>query len=467
LENEPLTHSAETSAVLDQLERVIRWSEEFTLAFVKCNHVAQCDAMRRALLSRVKDKRVLVVDLDKPIVSVLGELKEYWNYANPPEAVCVFGLEKSINEQREASKIFGALNHERELLRRWIPGALLIWLPDFALDLIARAAPDFWAWRSGVYEFPTRAELWQQDSNAALSGESGNELVSLPIEDKQNEIARLEVLLRTARALPQQDRRSKATIVRLLLKLGVLHQVLGNLPATQKCYEESLALSREIEDRGAEALSLHRLGMIAQIRGELADARRLYEESLGMERRLGNDSNVAGDLHQLGRIAQEQGSLAEAGRFFKESLDISKKLGYESGIARTLHQLGINAQEEGKLGEARRLYQESLEIARKLGNPDGISSTLHQLGRIAQDEGDLGEARRLYEESLSIARKLGDQFGIAIGLSQLGLIADAQRKQAEASELFHEALRIFERLKSPNEQIIRQNIATLESRVAP
>lgn len=463
MEAEPPAEAVDAEAVLDELERVVRWSSEFTLAFVKCNHSAQCDAMRSAVLNRVKDKSILEVKLDGPIISLLEELKTRWKGKEAPDAVCVFGLENSVNEQREGSRILGSLNHERELIRRLIPGALLIWLPDFALDLIARLAPDFWAWRSGVYEFPTNPELWQQDSNAALSGEGGDELLSLSVEEKKQELARLKVLLRTARALPKQDRRSRATIMQLLLRLGVIYYVLGDLAAAQDCYEESLATSRTIGDRLGEAVSLHRLGMIAQNRGELSEAQDFYEKGLEMVRTLGSDVNVVAALYHLGRIAQEQKDRPKAQRLYEESLEISKRLGNQEAISRTLQQLGSLAHEQGNLSEAKRLYQEGLDIATRLGSENGVSISLHQLGRVAQDEGDLAAARRFYEESLKIDKKLGDLLGTAISLNQLGRIAEDQGRRGDASDLYREALHIFEKLKSPNENIARRNLARIES----
>jgi tetratricopeptide (TPR) repeat protein len=458
--------TAHNEVVLDELERIVRWSKEFTLAFVKCNHALQCDVMKRALLDRLQDMRIVTVELDGPVISVLAELKKHWDVANPPDAVCLCGLEKSIDARREAAPVLGRLNHDRDLLRRSLSGALLIWLPDFALDLIARGSPDFWAWRSGVYEFPTHAELWQQDSRVALSGESGA-VISLPVEEKEKEIARIEVLLRTARALPQQDRRSQITIAQLLLKLGTLHYALGDLSAAKECYAESLGISRRIEEAGIEALSLHRLGMIAQDQGDLTEAERLYETSLEMEKKLGNEGNVSGCLHQLGILAQEQGDWTKARRLYEESLEIEKKLGLQGQVASTLHQLGILAQEQGDLTEARRLYQESLEIEKKLGNESGVGASLHQLGNVSYLQGDLAEAQRLYQESLQIRKRLGDQNGMALNLTQLGQIAEIQRKQIEASELFRGALRIFEKLRSPNAEIARRALARLESQRAP
>src|SRR5262245_8546616 len=161
----------DVNGVLDQLERVVRWSEEFQLVFVKCNHPVQQETMRRALLARLHDKRVLEVVLEQPIVSLLDLLTASWNAATPPQAVCVYHLAQSINEQREGSPMLGRLNHDRDLLRRAVLATLLIWLTDFALDCVARGAPDFWAWRSGVYEFPTHRELRHVESAIALTPE--------------------------------------------------------------------------------------------------------------------------------------------------------------------------------------------------------------------------------------------------------------------------------------------------------
>lgn len=462
METQPRTEAEDTEATLDELERVVRWSEEFTLAFVKCNHAAQCDAMRQAVLNRVKDRSILEVELDRPIVSLLDEIKRRWGKKAVPDAVSVLGLEKSINEQRETSKILGSLNHERELLRRFIPGALLIWLPDFALDLVARSAPDFWAWRSGVYEFPTQSELWQQDSNAALSGDIGNELMSLPIEEKRTEIARLDVLLRTARALSDQNLNTKATISRLLGKLGVLHYSLGDLRAAKQCYEEGLAAAREIDDRRNEALNLQRLGVIASAQGEMSDARHLYRKSMEIDKTLGNERNVASALHNLGIIAQEENNLDQARKLYEQSLETNRRISYPSGVARSLDQLGRITHQQGNLDEAQRLYEESLAIAKGIGDQSSVASVLHQLGRIAQQKGDLLEAQRYYEQSLEIDRKLGNQRAIAVSLHQLGLIAQAEHRREDSSALFREALNIFEKIKSPNAEITRQNLHKLK-----
>ena len=253
--------------VLAQIERVVRWSDEFRLAFIKCNQSNQREKMRRALLKRLSDKSVREIFLDKPIVSLLDELKARRDTIQPLDAVCVYGLEYSLRDLREASPMLGRLNNDRDLIRQAIPAALLIWLPDFALDYVARGAPDFWAWRSGVYEFPTDVRLWQKESSVALEHDS-TALLSLPLEDKQKEIAHIEELLRTARALPQQDRRVQDTIARLSDRLGVVQASISNFEVAGKNFEKSLAIWETLGDQANMAGSYHQLGNVAYLRGD-------------------------------------------------------------------------------------------------------------------------------------------------------------------------------------------------------
>jgi tetratricopeptide (TPR) repeat protein len=122
------------------------------------------------------------------------------------------------------------------------------------------------------------------------------------------------------------------------------------------------------------------------------------------------------------------------------------------------------AGQQGNLEDAYLLYQQSLDIAQKLGDLSGIASALHELGRLAQDQRDLDEARSLYQQSLDINRKLGNQISIASALDQLGQLAEVEGDRVEATRLFREVLTIFERLKSPNAEIARENLARVEGR---
>jgi hypothetical protein len=248
----------DTDTILDQLARVVEWANDFVLVFIKCNHRSQLEVLPRALRGRLHDKYILEIPLKDPIVSLLDELTSRWNTANPPDGISVYGLEKSINEQGEASPLLGRLNHERDLLRRAIPVPLLIWLPDFALDYIARGAPDFWAWRSGVYEFATDQASWQIESDIALKSCTSfmSSIFSIPLEDKQKELARIEELLRTARTLSKRDKRAQETLAQLLVQSSAIYAGLEQYDKAKGPIERSLGNTSKIKQSTAYSINI-------------------------------------------------------------------------------------------------------------------------------------------------------------------------------------------------------------------
>jgi tetratricopeptide (TPR) repeat protein len=473
--------SAEPEALtVRRLVRAIDYAEGFWLGFAKSNTPAQrrrLAALCRDLLEPLKI-RVLEIELTEPITDLLPILRERLaqeSAANdedatrnetpatttqPKLAIFVHGLEHSISSREAYPPLLSSLNLKRELFRQEVPLPLLLWLPDYALTALARKAPDFWAWRSGLYEFAPEREAAEQ-SLEMIRAEVMHITDSLPERAKRERLAALKGLLDDYRELGDGLREQEAR-ASLLNEIGLMHEVLGEWTEAKQGYVESLTISRNLNDSSGEAVALHNLGGIAQDQGELEEARRLYEESLDIKKRLDDQSGVAGTLHNLAMLAQAQGQMDEARRLYDESLVIAKDLGDQSGVAITLHQLAMLAEEQGEPDEARRLYDESLVMAKDLGDQQGISYTLHNLAILAQYQGELEEARRLYEESLDIKKRLGNQSGIADTLHQLGRLAEDEGDVAKAVRLFRESLIISEKINSPNAEITRRSLARVE-----
>jgi hypothetical protein len=73
-------------------------------------------------------------------------------------------------DKSEQERFFFSLQWTREALRQFhFP--ILLWLPDEVATRLAQQAPDFWSWRSGVFEFvaqppvPTSANLQTSPPN--------------------------------------------------------------------------------------------------------------------------------------------------------------------------------------------------------------------------------------------------------------------------------------------------------------
>jgi len=366
--------------------------------------------------------------------------------AYPPLALSVHGLAASFRSDDPHPPLLAHLNLGRECYRE-LGCPLVLWLPDYALTRLAREAPDFWAWRSGVFEFVPQPEM-AESALRQVAYEPELVTSSLDAAAKRERLMLLEQLLVDYRELGAGPREQDVQ-ADILWKMGGLHQDLGEYEAGRQAYREALEIKQQLGDRAGVAQTLHQLGNVAYLQGDYAEARRLYGESLDIAQQLGNRAGLAATLHQLGMLAQGQGDYVEARRLYQESLDIKQEMGDHAGIAATLHQLGMLAQAQGDYAEARRLYGESLDIAQQLGNRAGLATTLHQLGMLAQDQGDYAEARRLYQESFDIKQQLGDRAGIAITLAQLALLEEAEGNLERALDLTRQAQEIIVSLGNP------------------
>src|SRR5256714_186693 len=358
LPSNPETITEPDDVVIRRLVRAIDYAEGFWLGFAKSNTPAQ----RRRLAALCKDLleplkiRVLEIELAEPITDFLPVLRERLAQehavleedARPNEtpaqvggspattneastmasqtklAIFVYGLERSIPSREAYPPLLSSLNLNRELFRQQVPHPLLLWLPDYALTALARKAPDFWAWRSGLYEFAPEREAAEQ-SLKAVRGEAIHVTESLPEQAKRERLVMLKGLLDDYRELGDGPREQKSR-ASILDEIGFTHQALGEWTEAERAYEESLTISRDLEDDEGKAAALHSLAYIAQGRGEAEQARRLYSESLEIAKRLGDQNGAAYSLHQLGVLAKSDGNTEEAVWLFREALSIFERL---------------------------------------------------------------------------------------------------------------------------------------------
>ncbi|MFZ2472817.1 MAG: tetratricopeptide repeat protein [Methanothrix sp.] len=446
----PLLGEAEISPqnreILLQIASLIRLAESFRLGFVKCNQPVQCRQMAARLKEMLAgDANIIYVELKEPIASlrraVLQALvSDKSDYAGK-RAIMVFGFEHSVPSQGPAPAL-DELNQSRDNFPDSFSGPVLIWLPDYALTRLAREAPDFWGWRSGVFELaPELGVIAAVEKMAIVDSFSDG----LNLSEKMEKASALEGLIRDYQELPKGERtdRSLATV---LQSLGNIRYQLGEYSEAHRLYLESLKISQDLGDRSGVSGSLHQLGMLAQHTGDLDEARRLYQDSLKISQELGDKNGVSRSLGQLGILAQETGELDEARRLYQDSLKIFQDLGDKNGVSSSFHQLGMLAQETGDLDKARRFYQESLKISQELGDKNGVSRSLHQLGNLAFATGDFTEARQLYQDSLKIFQDLGDRSGVSRSLHQLANLAYVTSDLDEARRLYQDSLKIKQEL---------------------
>jgi len=228
-----------------------------------------------------------------------------------------------------------------------------------------------------------------------------------------------------------------------LVGLAVIAYAQTDYDQAAAAAEESVALTRALDDRPNLALSLNILGGVARYRSDFARAATLGEECVALTRSIGDRWFLALSLSNLADVARFQGAYVRATALCEESLVLARALGDQWGIAQALLTLGRIARDCGESEGATALLHESLAIVRALGHTRDIALALAGLGDVARAQGDVDRAVSLCEESLALLRPLGDKIRIADVLTALGHARHAQGDDACAALSHGEGLVMF------------------------
>jgi tetratricopeptide (TPR) repeat protein len=158
--------------VYESLMRAIERSEGFGLFFVRCieKDRANLEQRLRKDLPKLRFERLELQEELKD-GNLYRRVAEVSQRVGPLNGLFISGLEKSLDPHvtdrhvkpryggeigayyNTVPRLLGHLNLQRERFRDDFPFCLIFFLSAFGIKFIARRSPDFFDWRSGLYEF--------------------------------------------------------------------------------------------------------------------------------------------------------------------------------------------------------------------------------------------------------------------------------------------------------------------------
>ena len=221
--------------------RTLERTEGFRLFFVRCT-----PAEGERLIGRVKQdipqKTVEILRLSKAIDTLYDQV-ENLTKQKQIDILFIQGLEYSFYEYEiekfgEASeryfyswkgvpRILNHLNQQRERFRDDFKICFVFILPQFGIKYFIRRSPDFFDWRSGVFEFPTDPEIVEKESSRILAEGDYQKYLTLTPQAQRQKIVEIQELLPENHQTPEDK-------AHLLFELG-------NLLHAAKEYKEAVA----------------------------------------------------------------------------------------------------------------------------------------------------------------------------------------------------------------------------------
>ena len=231
------------------LVRSIAWTKGFGLIFVRCS-----PAVGEQLITKIREdipeKKVEVLRLEQPIDNLYPIIE---NLPNRDEINILFvtGIEKSLVEYIKPGyggqgdyykldtipRILGHLNLQRERFRDNFNICFVFIVPLFGLKYFIHRSPDFFDWRSGVFEFPTKQELLEQEASRIIQKGDYDKYCSLTPEEQVKKVLEIQELLAENHQQPSDSEAGAS----LGAYRASLQFELGNLLAAAKEYEAAVA----------------------------------------------------------------------------------------------------------------------------------------------------------------------------------------------------------------------------------
>ncbi len=408
----------------------------FSLSVAVCNS----PALRDYLIERLKSARA-----DAQVVPLPAGIRDVFDFVAKNtdgaelSALFVVDLEASLDSQEEQFPILRALNASRELWMQSFAQPVVLWLPEFAVGLLAEHARDFWRWRSHQFDFAS--EFAGAVAGVADRHSGGLDLaLNLGVDEKHMRIAELEQRIEEAGEPPEPS--MAGHVHAWLNELGALRQMLGDRDAASVHHENALRIARESHDRAGEATALNNIGAVHQALGEFDPALDFFQQALPIRREVGDRAGEATTLNNIGLVHQDRGDLDDALNFYQQALGILREVGDRAHEAGALNNIGAVHQDRGDLDDALNFYQQTLGILREVGDRAHEAGALNNIGAVHRDRGDLDAALDSYEQALGIHRQVGNRAGEATTLNNIGAVHRARGELDPALDFYQQALPI-------------------------
>ncbi len=281
------------------------------------------------------------------------------------------------------------------------------------VSLVKAAEPELVRQNQGAWLGRLEAELenllaafdWSERVDGGL--DAGLEIVSgLPRFWTRHGHARLAMTvldraLKRAESSGPTRARAKALCV-----AGIVAGFAGD-DRSQAFVEESLAISRALEDGRGIAHALNAMGVNAIGEDELDVARGCLEEALALARQAGDEHLSARALQNLAVVSSRQGDDRKASLLAGESIRFHRSFGDKGSEGIGLMAMAHYAIRSGEASKAREPLLQAVRIFQEHGDKRNVAAVLRVIGPLALDAGFPRVAARLAAAGISMRESLG------------------------------------------------------------
>jgi type I restriction enzyme S subunit len=159
----------------------------------------------------------------------------------------------------------------------------------------------------------------------------------------------------------------KSLLVKDLIRQGESLKSSNQLKKAIKAYQESIEISKQLNEMKSLAVSLAGLGEAQRMMSQHRQAEKALRESVDISKHIKEMNLAVSSLRELGEVQKLMNQPAEALKTFQESVNISKQIKDMNSVASSLMELGEIRKIMNHHKEAEKAFRESTKIFKQLG----------------------------------------------------------------------------------------------------
>ena len=213
---------------------------------------------------------------------------------------------------------------------------------------------------------------------------------------------------------------SKGSRLDVLLKLGKVHELVGNWHRAEEVDREAMGIAEDLDDGLRRASCQIALAEVVRKQGRYDEALELLNQAARGFAAFGEESGVARVSHLIGTVWAQRGGYDKALEHYNKSLRIRERIGDKAGMASLYSNLGMIEEYRGDYESSRAFHERALALRESVGERWAIGNSMNNLGMIAVLQKRYDEARDWFMKSMLANREVGDAWMVAICHNNLG-----------------------------------------------
>ena len=333
--------------------RTLQFTEGFGILFVRCS-----PAGGEQLISQVKadihDQNIEVIKLDKDVTNLYEIVNKLPN-KNNINILFITGLESSFYKYEESKTLVGwtsrethhyswegvppiliNINQQRERFRDSFNICFVFLLRQFAIKYFIHRAPDFFDWRSGLFDFPLDSKTLEQEATRIIQEGTYEKYANLTNEETNQKILEIIDIIEH-----EIDNEQKAE---LFFELGYLQRVREN-------HEEAISsYDKAVEFKPDNHQAWYNRGISLRKLGRYEEAISSYDKAVEFK----PDDHEAWNNRGI--------SLRKLGRYEEAISSYDKAVEFKPDDHEAWNNRGISLRKLGRYEEAISSYDKAVEF---------------------------------------------------------------------------------------------------------